>query len=105
MKPTGYSEEQSAKVDLMLRSQQAGIELLRYEVKHLRGFATDLLSMWPGDIDGEDVQGIAVKHGLLKETIQYKPCGQNCDCSNYVSEYGWEIGITCYHKTEILTGE
>lgn len=77
----------------------------RGEIEHLRGFATDLLNMWPGDIEGGEVQDLAVKHGLLKETMQYEPCGENCDCSEYASEYGWEIGITCYRKTEILTGK
>ena len=41
----------------------------------LRDFAQEIMDHWPeGGVDGDDLQEVAVKHGLLTSTIKYEPC-------------------------------
>lgn len=100
-----YWQSKAEESDLMFRSQRALIAMLRQEVKYLRGFAVDVLNIWSMDIDGGDIQDLAVKHGLLKETTRTEPCGEDCACSECADIGEWRDGIICYRKTEILTGE
>jgi hypothetical protein len=57
----------------------------------LLAFAKDIFekSEWPqGGIDGEGLQEIAIKHGLLIPETRFEPCDAE--------------GIICYHKAQFL---
>ena len=78
------------------------------EIKNKRpdfiGFARELfkLSGWPegGDVDGWDVQTVAVKHGLLISETRTTPCGEGCFCAEYHGDM--KDGVTCYRKVKEL---
>ena len=59
-------------------------------------FANDILEIiWNGNgIDEETAQELGIKHGLLKEVVVTKPCGENCNCELYS-----DFPATCYQKT------
>ena len=67
----------------------------------LQGFAQDVMNCLPdGDIDGCDLQDMAVKHGLLEPVMMDKPCGEICHCAEFYSEDEWPV--ECYRNTELL---
>ena len=78
------------------------------ENKKLRAFAKAIMEAWPeGGIEGDDLQEIALKHGMLAPEIRHEPCGEWCQCNGiggYDSD-GWQRGVTCYRRTALLTGE
>lgn len=78
------------------------------ENKKLRAFAQAIMEAWPeGGIEGDDLQEIAVKHGLLAPETRFEPCGEWCKC-NGIGEYDsddWQRGVTCYRRTALLAGE
>jgi hypothetical protein len=71
----------------------------------LRAFARDVLGDWPVacGLDGFDIQELAVKHGLLVETTQTKPCDGVCTCSEYFDHDEFADGVTCYRRTDLLS--
>ena len=78
------------------------------ENKKLRAFAKAIMEAWPeGGIEGDDLQEIAVKHGMLTPEIRHEPCGEWCNCNAGVDvDSGeWERGVECYRRTALLTGE
>jgi hypothetical protein len=66
------------------------------ELERLKQFADEMIAIafQGGDADGAHIQETATRTGLLKETTQQEPCGENCACA----EYG-EFPATCYRKT------
>jgi hypothetical protein len=64
----------------------------------LQGFANELMEF--SDIDGGDLQDLAVEFKLLQPFEVDEPCGENCICAEYG---GWPQ--TCYRKTRLLTEE
>jgi len=83
------------------------IEFLRAEIASLRAFARDVMSAWPhSDIDGCDLQEMAIKHGLiaLKDPAPTEPCGDGCMCADYATPEEFARGVDCYAKTKLLTG-
>jgi len=77
------------------------------DLEKLRGFAEELFDGWPDvGIDSFDLQDIAVRHGLLVETTQFKPCGEDghCSCLNYYAADEWKHGVSCFRKTRLLGG-
>ena len=81
---------------------------ISHENKKLRAFAQDIMEAWPeGGIEGDDLQEIALKHGMLAPEIRHEPCGEWCQCNGiggYDSD-GWQRGVTCYRRTDLITGE
>jgi hypothetical protein len=76
------------------------------EIEQLRAFAQEIMDYWPeGGVDGDDLQNIAEKHGLIEPTIKYKQCSENCSCYGYVSNAEFKNGIKCFVRTKLLTGE
>jgi hypothetical protein len=66
----------------------------------LRLFALDVLGDWPeGAPDDGELQGIAIKHGLLIPTPTVVPCGENCTCAEYYDEGD---RIDCLHRAPFL---
>lgn len=61
-------------------------------------FANDLIDVAfeGGNFGGDDIQDIAVKHGLLSIETRDEPCGEFCACK----EYGFPA--ECYRKTACL---
>lgn len=49
----------------------------------------------PGDIDGDDIQEIAVACGLLKTSEATQACGDDCACA----DEGADFPLTCYRLT------
>lgn len=45
----------------------------------------------PGNLDGGDLQEMAVKHGVLEERQVTQPCGEGCACAAVT-----EFPTTCY---------
>ena len=71
--------------------QQKTISWLLSENKKLRAFAREVMKAWPyGGIEGDDLQEIAVKHGMLTPEIRHEPCGEWCNCNAVVDVDGGE---------------
>lgn len=51
---------------------------------------------YPGDVDGDFLQGIAVETGLLEERRVESSCGSECSCADI-----GEFPTTCYFTTEL----
>lgn len=88
--------------------QQKTISWLLSENKKLRAFAREVMESWPdGGIEGDDLQEIAVKHGMLAPEIRHEPCGEWCNCQNLngLDSDDWKGGVECYRRTALLTGE
>ncbi len=64
--------------------------------ENLKNFANEILShTFEGcDLDGGEVQEIAVKHGLLMPITVNSKCGENCRCAEFS-----EFPLTCYKKS------
>ena len=79
------------------------------DLEKLRSFAQALFEDFPDymGVDGFDLQDLAVRHGLLVETTQFKPCGEDghCSCLNYYGQDEWKDGVTCYRKSHLLGGK
>ena len=78
------------------------------ENKKLRAFAQAIMEAWPeGGIEGDDLQEIACRHGMLAPETRFEPCGEWCNCNAGVDVDGgeWERGVECYRRTALLTGE
>jgi len=112
---SGY-EEYSARLDAAASERvadfaklaDAQIAELERECNSLRDFANGVMESWPhGDVDGYDLERMAVDHGLLalKDPKPTEPCGDNCACSGYPSPEEWEEGIDCYVRTPLLKGD
>lgn len=80
------------------------VEALVAEVERLRAFANAVLEAWPASgIDGDDLQEIAVKHGLLLPETRTAPCrAEGCNCAEYYAADEWAEGITCYRRAACL---
>lgn len=77
------------------------------ELLQLRAFAKDVMGDWPeiGSLDGFELQELAIKHGLLEATTQYKPCvEEGCFCAGMLTPEEFESGVTCYRRTVVLKG-
>ena len=77
------------------------------ENEKLRAFSIEVMKAWPeGGIEGEDLQEIAVKHGMLAPEIRHEPCGEWCQCNsmNCLDSDDWKGGVECYRRTALLTG-
>ena len=62
----------------------------------LAGFAEAIMRCWPeGDVDGGDLQEIAIKHGLLRPETRTELCEPECDCAG-MFDGGDEW--TCYRR-------
>ena len=67
----------------------------------LQAFARDVMTSWPeGDVDGGALQDYAEKHGLIVPQEAIESCGDDCVCAYY-----GQFPMTCYRKTELLTGQ
>ena len=105
------TEAQQNKLVAMLRKDayEATTLVKHYadENKQLRAFAQSIREAWPdGGIEGDDLQEIALKHGMLAPEIRHEPCGEWCQCNGiggYDSD-GWQRGVTCYRRTALLKG-
>ena len=80
------------------------IARLTAESAALKLFALDVLKAWPlGDVDGGDLQEMAVKHGLLVPEKRTAVCSEEgCNCAEYYSAEEWAEGVTCYRRAEWL---
>ncbi len=61
-----------------------------------KGFAMAIMEDWPDtpNLDGFDIQDLAVKHGLLNPVTVTEPCGDNCNCLEWIAPD--EFPTTCY---------
>ena len=88
--------------------QQKTISWLLSENKKLRAFAREVMESWPdGGIEGDDLQEIACRHGMLEPEMRFEPCGEWCNCQNLngLDSDDWKGGVECYRRTALLTGE
>ena len=111
-RPGMTKDETQQKLVAMLRKDayEAATIAKHYadENKQLRAFAQSIMEAWPeGGIEGDDLQEIAVKHGMLTPEIRHEPCGEWCQC-NGIGGYDrddWQRGVECYRRTALLTGQ
>lgn len=78
------------------------------EKEKLRAFAREVMEAWPeGGIEGDDLQEIACRHGMLEPEMRFEPCGEWCNCQNLngLDSDDWKGGVECYRRTALLTGE
>ena len=78
------------------------------DTNKLRAFAQAIMEAWPeGGIEGDDLQEIACRHGMLAPEIRHEPCGEwcNCNCLGDFDSADWQRGVECYRRTALLTGE
>ena len=106
------TEAQQNKLVAMLRKDayEAATIAKHYadENKQLRAFAQSIMVAWPeGGIEGDDLQEIACRHGMLAPEIRHEPCGEwcNCNCLGDFDSADWQRGVECYRRTALLTGE
>jgi hypothetical protein len=89
------------------RALTAELTEAKRDLARLRGFAQDLLTEWPNDIeiDGFELQELCVKHRLLIATYPPGPCGEDCWCQGYYGNdrASWKNAV-CYRKTDLLLG-
>ena len=85
-------------------SEQADQEIEQpEELARLRSFARDVMETWPlGDLEGGDLQDLAVKHGLLVPETRYAPCREECFCAGYATVEEFESGVICYRRAALL---
>lgn len=59
-------------------------------------FARRIMDDWPegGMLDGGDLQDIGEATGVLVPRTMDKPCGENCQCSEFYGSDEWPV--TCY---------
>ncbi len=77
------------------------------ETEKLRAFAIEVMAAWPDSgIEGDDLQEIACRHGMLAPEIRHEPCGEWCNCNsmNCLDSDDWKGGVDCYRRTALLTG-
>ena len=76
--------------------------------RNLRGFVREIMENWPlGDIEGGELQDLAIKYGLikLKDPPPDKPCGEECTCADDYDQKEFADGkVECYERTELLRG-
>ncbi len=71
------------------------------DLEKLRAFAQDVMRCWGGDLDGLDLQDMALEHGLLEKRDVTEPCSPDiCDCASA----GEQFPTTCMFRTALLTG-
>ena len=74
--------------------------------ENLRGFARDIMKSWPlGDIEGGELQDLAIKYGLLKrkDPPPTEPCSDECACGYAYEFKDFADGIVeCYQRTDLL---
>jgi hypothetical protein len=76
------------------------------EIDALRAFAQAVMEAWPMfDLNGDTLQEVAVKHGILNPETRHEPCGETCSCAEYVDQSEWNDGVVCYRFTPLLTGK
>ena len=76
------------------------------ELARLRSFALDVMETWPrGDLEGGELQDLAVKHGLLVPETRYAPCGEECFCAEDVFVEDFEDGVICYRRAALLVAD
>ncbi len=108
------AEEQSHRV-MMAQNKKLYADAMEFgrralflsnENGNLRAFAVEVMTAWPdGGIEGDDLQEIAVKHGMLAPETRFEPCGDGCKCTDYLDSADWQRGVTCYRRTALLNGE
>ena len=99
-KPTAYYWSATHEAWIAWQAAQAAMQA---ELAQLRGFAVDVMGAWPdGDIDGSDLQDMAVEHGLLTAATVHQPCAGPCGCVDYVSDEQFDAGVECYRKSQVL---
>ncbi len=99
--------EEEAWQDLESKAKNNTPEKQATDLERLRAFAKDVMGDWPegGGFDGLELQEMAVKHGLLEETTQHKPCvEEGCFCASMCTPEEFEGGVTCYRRTALLKG-
>jgi len=91
-----------------LTQRHAGFtRALARENDKLRAFAQGIMEAWPegSGLDGDELQDIATKHGILAPEILHEPCREFCYCAEYAAPDEWIDGVVCYRKTALLLGE
>lgn len=88
-----------------------GISLAQLQRDQLLAFARDILGHLPdgGDLDGGDIQGMAVKHGLLIGSVVHEPCNSEnsdlpCACAEYCMADEFAEGVICYRRADWVKG-
>ena len=75
-------------------------------LEKLCGFIRDIMKSWPlGDIEGDQLQTLAIKYGLiqLRDPPPSEPCHDECTCVDYFDLTEFADGkVECYVRTDLL---
>lgn len=104
--------------DLPKKKQRSTVEVLRVLQKHGRfscfeASANDVIAStmrnichggyvetkdigYPGDVDGDVIQGHAEQCGLIEEKHMDRPCAENCSCTDF-----GEFPTKCFFYTDL----
>ena len=81
--------------------REAEFAAMAERLRQLEAFTAAIMEDWhEGDLDGGSRQDIAVKHGVLLETVVTEPCGENCNCADYD-----DFPQSCYRLTKAMRQE
>lgn len=77
---------------------------LEDEVKQLRGFVKAIFDRdCPFDISGDELQEMAIEHGLLEMYTPREPCGDKCACSELNTPSAFKDGdVFCFRLIESI---
>jgi hypothetical protein len=69
------------------------------QLEGLRAFADELvnIALEGANADGDHIQDLAVKHGLLTPEQRTERCGDACSCAEYS-----DFPVECFRKISIL---
>lgn len=79
---------------------EAHCDRLEAERDRLLAFAADTLrNFWESSLEGDELQELGVKHGLLIPEERTVPCGEICTCAEYADEGDT---LACYRYSPAL---
>jgi len=76
----------------------------------LVGFAKGVMKVWPDDLPGDEIQELAVKHGLLEPQTRHSFCNTeeeaehgstSCPCREFLDDGDLKRGFTCYRCVKL----
>jgi len=71
----------------------------RKQHEALLTFARKIMASWPeGDVEGIDLQDIALETGLLHQILATESCGEGCRCAGYRDDFP----LTCYRLAPFI---
>lgn len=80
---------------------------INLELSIYKNFIIEVLNRDRGDsIEGDELQELGIKYGLLEEHKPTEPCGEGCVCEDYYLAKEFETGeVSCFRLNKTLQDE